>query len=76
MTSAVSFLFAGDFVPILFEHGGHSIFADEVARAYGDEADAFALKQILNLPGEVLIALYDESLKQVGMLVAKFGVID
>ena len=71
-----SSLFAGDFVTLLFEYGWDTFFTDEVAGTDGYETDTVAFEEILNLSGEVLVALDHEGLEEVGVLVAKFGVVE
>jgi hypothetical protein len=69
-------LFPGDFVALLFEHGGDAVFADEVAGADRHEGDTVAFEQLLNLGGEVLVALDQQELEEVGVLIAEVGVVE
>ena len=69
-------LFAGDLVPLSFEHGGDAIFAYEVPGSDSYECDSVTFEKILDLGGEVLVALDHEDLEEVGIFVPEFGVVE
>src|SRR4051794_33386907 len=69
-------LLPNNFVALFLEHCRHAVFTHQVASSYSYEGDAFAFELILDLRGEVLVALDDKQLEQVRVLVAEVRVVE